>query len=126
MTFTITSYHISHLSVGKIFNRLLANPVEFNPYALIVFVNKTVCMTAKTMHCTIGLRNASVTHYDCYLVNGFRQASPEIPVCCRIAKVCFRIAFYRTVQIRELRLSGTGAPKTVVSFFSLFMLQTPT
>ena len=73
VTFTVTSYHISRLSVGKIFQSVVGKPMEFNPYALIVFVNKTVCMTAKTMHCAVGFRNTTVTHDDCYLVDRLWQ-----------------------------------------------------
>ena len=103
MAFTVISHNFSRLSVGEVFDRLLANPVEFNPYAFIVFVNQTVCMATKTMHCTVGFRNTTITHYDGHLVNCFWQASPEVPVCCRIAKICLRIAFYSTVQVRELQ-----------------------
>ena len=103
MAFTVISHKLSRLSIGEVFNRLLANPVEFYPYAFIVFIDKTVCMATETMHCAIGFRNTTVTHYDCYLVNGFWQARPEVPVCCCIAKVCLRIAFYSAVQIRKLQ-----------------------
>ena len=116
MAFTIISHNFSSLSIGEVFNWLLANPMEFNPYALIVFIYKTVCMTAKTMHCAVRFRNTTVTHDDCYLVDCLWQARPEIPVCCRIAKICFRIPFYSAVQIRELQWIADKEYRCVVTY----------
>ena len=73
-------------------------------------------MATETMHCAVGFRNTTVTHNDCYLVNSFWQASPEVPVCCRIAKVCLWIAFNSAIQIRELQWIADKEYRCVVTY----------
>src|SRR5690606_39376140 len=82
-------------------NALLAAEVEFNPDTLVVFVVHAERMASEHMHLTKGSRDTTVTHNDRNLMKCLWKASPEIPVRLRVMHICFRVALYNVIKIRE-------------------------
>ena len=67
--------------------------MKFYPGSFVVFVYKAVSVAAETVHISERSGNASRRHGDRDLMKCLRKESPEIPVACRVAEPCPRVAF---------------------------------
>ncbi|MBV6504861.1 MAG: hypothetical protein ILNGONEN_00416 [Syntrophorhabdaceae bacterium] len=80
MTFAVFPYDCLGFSIGQIFYALLGVEVEFDPEAFIFCIDHAEGVAAEHMHVAVAYWYATVAHGDGYLVQGFRQRSPEVPV----------------------------------------------
>lgn len=90
------------LSVRQVADALLANPVELDPHPLVGGIEHGEGVAAEAVHVAVAIRDAAVAHHDGDLVEGFRQAGPEIPVGGGVGESGAGVAFDGVVQIREL------------------------
>lgn len=65
--------------VCEVADSLLANPVELDPHALVLFIIEGEGVAAEPVHVAEAVRDTTVTHDDGNLVEGLRQAGPEVP-----------------------------------------------
>ena len=89
-------------SVSQVPDPLQRIEMKFNPEALVIRVDETEGVRAKTVNVAVAGRDATITHDHCDLVQRLGQGGPEVPVVRRASQIGLRIALHRVVEVRVL------------------------